>query len=430
MSKALLAVLLLLSSALPAAAQCVAGDILWVAETVNADVGLAAGAGRCATDTVAGAACNSTGSPFGIQAALDCAVLGVTIRVLAGANNYDSGSTSWNNRFDATKELRVPNTGAATNPVRLEGWVDTGTQCNTLQDTDCPVVLDFATGTNDGITVIDSLSGRGWFYQGLRITNAAVDGVDMANANPFGAAEMEVDNNGGEGFDCSPCSHNFFFNIYAHDNGVEGMSSGVDSAVNFFEGHDNVDGFSLSGIQTSLERALLYDNSDQGLFLSSPEQSQLLFTTIVDSADDGYGQSTGPAIFAGSFANIYQNNGGFGMDNYTNITTGRMTAWTFNLTCGNTLGTYDPIAPGEAEILLGNVDGVDEAFFTGPPNTYTAVGFDELSMLMPRGTSDFEFCQGCCNQSCNKASSCGGPTPGGFMQGARRLRLGRSLRDD
>lgn len=430
-----LALLALGLLAAKASAQCVAGDIMWVSETVNADVGLAAGAGRCGTNTVAGAACNSSASPFGVQAAVDCYTRGVTIRILAGANDYGSASNSWNNRFDATKAVICNNCnrGGAL-PVKIEGWVNTGTQCLDLQQASCPVVMDFSTGTGDGW---DCQGGgapcSGWFWRGLRITEAAGHGIDVGGGTgPMGLANMELDNNGAKGWEGNAKTHGFYYDVYVHDNGTTGWDDSPSQYAAFLEAHDNATaGFDMSGFQTFLERSLSYTDAgtqNAPLTAAGSEQNIVLFSTLLGGSTlSGWAQSGGQSYGAGSFGNIYQRNAAFGMANYSSATQGRMSQWSYNMTCLNTSGTYSPAAPYFAGIENGNRDDLDEAFFTGGPNNYEATGFAPITYEWPGGVTSDDFCIGAASPTCAKVSFCGGSL-GGFVGGARRIRKGFTLR--
>ena len=424
-------------------AQCAAGDIMWVSETVNADVGLGAGAGRCGTNTVAGAACNSSGSPFGIQAAIDCYVNGVTIRILAGSDNYDSNSNSWNNRFDATKTIICNNCNSGgLIPTRIEGWVDTGTPCTSLQQADCPVTLDFDTGTGDGFACV---GGGGpcarWHWEGLRITNAAGDGLDVGSGGgPFSVTHMQFDNNGVKGLEGNAKTYGFSYDVLAFDNGDSGWEDSAVSYGAFIETYDNTnEGLEMAGFMTQVERAISYNDDgtqDAPLGVAGPELNIVLFSTLLGATtNSGWNQSTGQAFGAGSFGVIYQRNTRYGMENYSPAGTGRMSQWTYNLTCLNGSGTYNPASPYFAGIRNGNRDDLDEAFFpSGGPgsvggnnNLSGATGFAAIDYEWPSGVTDDSFCIGATSASCAKISFCGGSL-GGYVQGARRIRSGFSLR--
>ena len=140
--------LLLILLAVPALAQdttCDAGDIAWVKDTENADEGHTLGG--------ASAEYNNFAAPFGIQAVYDEGCNGLLIRIVDGSNDYGSSSTSWTNR-DADKAIVVDNVGFGAGQsdasVDTSGWLDETTPCLLFSQTNCPIIIDFATGTSHG----------------------------------------------------------------------------------------------------------------------------------------------------------------------------------------------------------------------------------------------------------------------------------------
>ena len=172
-----------------ARAACVAGDSLWVKETVAADT---------ATPT---AVFNDSTKPFGLQDAFREVCAGAEIRIVAGANHYNHNSASWNGRDNEPPGGACPGcfgtinidtvTGNISQYIKVTGWADTTTEC-TLDGSGnpiagCPVQLDFdkawqlANGyflNEPGIAVEGSRS----FYacKFIRISNAPGHGVDFS----------------------------------------------------------------------------------------------------------------------------------------------------------------------------------------------------------------------------------------------------------
>ncbi len=385
-------------------AQCTAGQVLWVSETVNANVGLGAGAGRCGSATVAGAACNSAGSPFGIQAAMDCACAGCEVRILAGANDYDSTTASWNNRFNASKAVTIEATGGTqTARVGIVGYADTATRCTALQgiDPDCPVRLNFATNTNDGLVSGFSAGfGNHVYIIGIRISNAQLDGIDFRSNPQFPfLAAVEVDGNGGDGIQMGSTQIAHFQDVYSHDNGGDGIDANTSAAWGL-EIHDNSNTGWISQ-NTVLFRALAY--SQAGSILLQPTSAPIVGATA-DSAAQGF-DLNGRNTLGGLFGAIASNMTTAGFQDWRSpgATQNGLQAFSHYLAVGGNTANF--ANPAQAELADGvTAYGLDPASTLQEPlsltyrdastGDYAPVGVDNVSFDFPRGTSTTTFCPG------------------------------------
>ena len=169
--------MLLILSPLACQAACVAGDVLWVKETVAA--------------TVVGTN-NNSALPYGIQAAFRNACAGATINIVAGVNNYNHNSASWTGRDDQPTDPTIyidTVEGVNSGFVKVVGYADVNTPCALsagVPIANCPVTLDF-----DGAFVLGSggvanpafqtaaavpghfTDDYGWKF--IRVTNSALD---------------------------------------------------------------------------------------------------------------------------------------------------------------------------------------------------------------------------------------------------------------
>ena len=182
MKRLLLLVLATSCSLWPQDTTCNSGDIMWVSSAVNGDVGTANAAGRCLANTVAGAEYNNSAAPFGVQGAMDCLCAGVEIRVLGDTGNYGSATNSWNNRFDASKEIvHTINTGSPY-PI-VVGYADTSTSCADIATPGCPVNMDFTGGTDDGWLLQQRMELTGIHVEDTTGDCFAVTGAEVILAN-------------------------------------------------------------------------------------------------------------------------------------------------------------------------------------------------------------------------------------------------------
>ena len=391
-------------------AQCAAGDVLWVSEDVDANVGLGGGAaGTCGSRTVSGAACNDSGMPFGIQAAFDCVRPGAEIRILAGNGNYGSTTNSWNNRVDATKTVFPNISGASNNIITIRGYVDTGTPCTSHQQTGCLVTLDFTGGTAIGIDPTTSLNHTGWV--GLRITGAAGDCMDVNWSFQGAMYAMELDNCGGIGLDDT--QNNALSFVYAHDNATQGAEMGSSNRLVFSEFHDNGGAGISPNINSSMERMLTYDNGTSGVGGGSLQRVNILYATMAANGSDGLNPGASDSAHAGGWGLIATANVDDGMENYANLGGGStMTMFQCWFAGGN--GDQSLVSPafppGPTFAGIRNTpDEVTVPVFASATD-FTVSGINPCSFSYPGGTTILTSCAGA-------SPSCGGV--GLFIQAVR-----------
>jgi hypothetical protein len=371
-------------------AQCAEGDVLWVSEAVNANVGTAAGGGRtfarCATSTVAGAGYNNPAMPFGAQAALDCGCPGATIRYLAGAGNYGSSTASWNDRIDATKVLIIQGSGVSdAGMLRIEGWVNTTTQCTSFQQAGCPIDLDFAGGSSHGFSATGSIQ----LYtsmMGIHVQNAAQNCINTGSANPAALAVVEMSGCGAFGVtQGTNDSANLY--LYAHNNLNGANIRGVSMMM---ETHDNAQGGVQAGSADGLwlERALAYDNGTSGYSPASQADTGL-FVTMTRNGGAGLGGGVGSKTFNGYMNLLSQDNVRFGLESYGT----ELGIWGCLFVAANGLGTFDnPTVPRTTQTNVPNND-TSIATFAGPLN-FEASGLNKCLYGWPGSTTVMRSCPG------------------------------------
>jgi len=159
---------------IPLWAQCAAGDILWVKETV-------------AADTVG--AFNTFGSPFGIQQAFREVCPEAEIRIVKGTANYDSTTASWTNRDDQPTDptIYVDTVDATVGTyIRVVGYLDATTPCALSAGAPlagCPVTLDFSKSLVSAINTagirISNAGGDYYAWSWIRVTNNVGPGWEI-----------------------------------------------------------------------------------------------------------------------------------------------------------------------------------------------------------------------------------------------------------
>ena len=325
--RALLCLLALLST-VPAWAQdttCDNGDIAWVSSGVNANVGTGLGAGRCTTNTVAGAAYNDPSMPWGIQAALDCACNGLEIRVRGDTGDYGSATSSWNNRFDATKEIRSTFNAIEDTPVNIIGYVNAATSCRTIDaDASCPVEMNFGGGTSVGWR----LDAAGHAIRGLRVHSAASDGVLVTANGDFNAlGESEIDANGAWGVNNNSGDGFVVVRVSIHDNPSGGALLDPHQVTNrqasiwYSDIYDNGTGVGDPGLEWRAgDQPITAFNVIQNNTGCGMEQNgvghMIVHNTFRDNAVDGICDSgiAGAKFQTSVINNIFADNGGWGIN--------------------------------------------------------------------------------------------------------------------
>lgn len=247
---------------------CDAGDVAWVVDSQNANEGAVGGGGTSEY--------NNTGAPWGIQAVFDEACAGLDIRIVVGSNNYNSGSTSWNNRDDTTKQINI-NTVAGTevDPILITGYASLGGAKSLA-------TLDFDSASITGADGLNfSTVADKYVIEFIRVTDADDDCIESDGLNML-FIRNEFDNCGLEGLNEDAGQAHIAFN-WSHDNGTRGFA--VSSSLFFGNESSNntTDGF--FGVSSCVVGNLFYANGNDG---ATPfDNSLFAFNTIRANTDDG-----------------------------------------------------------------------------------------------------------------------------------------------
>ena len=311
MKRIILALLVLTAHLLGQDTTCNSGDVAWVSSAVNADVGLAAGAGRCLANTVAGGNYNDPNVPFGIQGAIDCGCAGLEIRVRGDTGNYGSATNSWNNRFDASKEI-VMSLVTGTPQVIIVGYADTSTSCADIATVGCPVTMNFNGGTDDG-----------WLLQqrhelaGIHIEDPTNDCVEITGAEII-LNNNEMDTCGADGVNVSGGGGDLaIIRNYIHDTTSQGIFTNAQDITIMW--NELVD-LGNVGIEVGQFTQFVSHNIVNGTTLGDCVEVEsrgayVVWNTLRNCAGDGIDIGTGGQRDMGSFAfNILADNGGWGIN--------------------------------------------------------------------------------------------------------------------
>jgi hypothetical protein len=372
---------------------CNSGDIAWVSSAVNADVGLASGAGRCLSNTVAGAAYNDPTMPWGVQAAFDCSCAGLEIAILGNTGDYGSATASWNNRFDTNKDVRITiNTGS---PVPIVyGAPTVATSCrHDNSAAGCPVLMDFTGGLTDGFTISQSVS-----MSGLRVTGAPDDCIQVAGT-AVGFAGMELDNCLNQALESSQNSgYISFVRNYVHDIGDNaadvaitktGSGGSFTIAFNYFAGGTGV--FVRTGGTNSsmnLYHNIMVNSSGDCVQVQS-DGAIIVGNTLVNCGEDGIDWSgSGNARGTTAMFNLITGASGWGINRLgggatTNPIRSVAKIAAYNVMGGNGLGDLNPSNAPQTNIMMGNVVGASVVYAGGAD--YTPMQGAELTLTYPRG---------------------------------------------
>ncbi len=265
-------------------------SIYWVVETVVADnVG-----------TV-----NTFADPYGVLQAFTDATCGDEIRIVQGASDYDSTTSSWTNR-QADKALQATRTCATlTSPVTFSCWSDETTQVTTLGG----CLFNFATGTGNGFHFFNA----GRVIQNIGVDNASSNGWVLSPDTV--AFMLETQNSGADGFESDTvdvlmlsCSSHNNTAVGYHIKG-EGLLINSTSYLNTSHGVQ-IDSTASGGIM--LVNNLIYDN-DVGVVAQSVNITAV-GNTIYSNADDGISVIGAGNSWGTSYFNLITDNGGWGSD--------------------------------------------------------------------------------------------------------------------
>jgi hypothetical protein len=359
---------------------CNAGDILWVKDTVAADVRFDGGG--------TGACYNDFDAPFGIEAVATSSggtgalCDGAIVRVVLGANNYGPASASWSNRTDASNRITFSFSPATANQIVWEGWIDETTQCTAWDVGGCPITLDFDTGTGSGL----QLNGGGassvrFVFEWIRVINAALDGVLAPVSSSF--RNFEASDNGGDGIDTTQVSSDVTFSRFTGNagTGLIDAGGGAQSYIaynRFFLNGD--DGFHCANSTCIFN--ISYDNVDDGIVINLTN-ANVLHNVSYSNGGDGI-------LAAGTIDNIHVvgnllvENGGFGL----NISAAGRNEGIIeqNNYRDNVAGTS---ALGAGTSIRVNIDGIPasgditDCPFTNPTGDLSLVSGCQFSMVFP-----------------------------------------------
>lgn len=407
-----------LASAGTAGAQdltCNSGDIAWVSSNVDANVGLAAGSGRCATSTVAGAAYNDISTPWGIQAVFDCACSGLIIRVLGNTGDYGAATNSWNNRFDATKAVRPQSISVAV-PPKVIGYADASTSCeNSNAPTGCPVMLDFAGGSSNGFTV----AGQYGFW-GVGVENANNDCFNSTSDNVT-VAGGTFTGCGDDGVEMGGTTVTWLVRSWVHNNGNSAGDAGVrltgsrGKYVEFNTIENNADiGIAMAGQQQFALHNIIYSNSGDGVQFTN-RANTVGFNTIRDNGGDGIDSTTTTNSYAQTvWFNLITGSGGWGINQLSGTnTSNRFLA--YNVLGGNTSGDINTASLRPVGVTYGNVTGATVVYAS--TSDHTPESGAELTLFYPRGTTEVTINAGAVSEGGGATAGGGGGgvfLPGGF----------------
>lgn len=318
--------------------QLQAQNIRWVTETVAADnVG-----------TV-----NTFADPYGIQAAF--AGLGATdvVRIVKGANNYDSTTTSWTNR-DATKAI-VLSAGFFT--AIVECWDDEVTR----NDSTGGCLMDFTGGTTNGFSVSGNFNK--FFFSGIGVTGAAVNGFAFTGDSNVFLYRCTADANGAVGIAISTTTGNVIM-CRASGNGGNGMSGATRVFMYKVEASGNTGhGITLTGTGSVAVGVLAYGNTADGIALTAVG-TMVAQVTSYDNGSDGMSVTStwhgiSDSVLSGNTAYNYANTGAGAITSLMEdvFTYGGGTGEILN--SAQTQRTQDVTSPTAAAITYQNAAGGD-----------------------------------------------------------------------
>lgn len=370
-AKLLFLALLLAWLALPVQAQdvtCDPGDIAWVKETVNADVGHSTGA--------TGGEYNNFAAPFGIQRVFDQACAGLDIRILAGVDNYGSASASWGSRDGGSGgQINIDTVdGTLALPISVTGYIDeTTVGFATLDWTG----IDFTSGfllssaqfyvfqyihlknSNNAVWSINSTSDTNIFYRcvGEGSTGLAADRVGFTSDSTSGNVFIEVRATGNAGGGMILAGGSRVYESEIDNNGNAGSSAGAVRSA----GGGNI-----------FERNIIRDNNGAG-FAATTGATTFRHNTSTGNGSHG-GHFTAASVAHLVEGNIFHANGGDGLlGTAANV---------FFATLRN--NNYSGNTGADKNVTVAQLDLDDPADTTDP-------GFSAPSLQPASGTVDFTF---------------------------------------
>lgn len=397
---------------------CNRGDVAWVTSAKNANVGLAAGAGRCLANTVAGAAYNDPAMAWGIQGALDCACDGLEIRVLGDTGNYGSATNSWNNRFDANKTV-VTSVSGSSGRIAVVGYADQSTPClNSNTGAGCPVEMNFTGGVTDGWVVGNSA----YFIAGIRSTGAPSDCFFISNSRNQ-LSGVEADNCGDSGVRSTTTGEISIVRSYIHDTGDAATDGGViftaagdDTPMLMFNYIRNITGYGVIANQNHLRMAfnIVQDTTNHCVAVGG-QASHFYFNTLRDCGDDGFGLYTaGTRESSALLFNLVTGASGYGIGAIA-AGAGWSILFAYNVLGSNGLGDI------EAQTVLEEFENVTGAtvVFAGPSDS-TPLSGAAMTLLYPRGATQITINAGAVTEGGGALLGLGAGAGGVYIPGGPR----------
>ena len=266
--------LLALLWALPLTAQdvtCNAGDIAWVTEDENADEGIVGGGSS--------AEYGNSAAAWGIQAVYDESCAGLLVHIVVGTNNYNSSSTSWNNRDAADKTINLDVVaGTGDLPIVSIGY-------SALDGSPALATLDFDSAL---ITGAHGFQGTGtadfYVWNLLRFTDTDDDAFETAGTdNHF--IDCEFDNAGSSGLDYNAGNSVVLYSSF-HDNAGTGISLSNFCLAFGNEFYDNADDGIIFFTRCAVVSNLVYGNTNDGLEVAG-DGNLVALNTVKANGDNG-----------------------------------------------------------------------------------------------------------------------------------------------
>ncbi len=342
-----------------------AQDIFWVKETVNADT----------VGTV-----NTFADPYGIQQAFVAITTTDFIRIVKGADDYDSTTASWTNRTDATKDINTTKDFNSSNWGDVSCWDDETTRNNDVGG----CLFNFATGTGIGFHI----THNGYIFRNLGVTNATsigfsvagpdfitlykcsafsvgTDGFTMTGTRNHVVYSLAHSNTGGYGFNFA-VTGGVAYRVEAHGNLTAGMRLGASKVVGLLTYSNTGDGLEMDGAGGVAAQVTAWNNGADGIVVTTNGE----YTAIVDSISSEntvYNLQAEAGSLVYLLENFFTYNGGTGEILETGIITVQV-----NVT-----------APTGAAIT-----------FTSATDFLPTSSNVELSILWPRGTTTSEVLAG------------------------------------
>lgn len=409
-----LALLLFVPQAWAQDVTCNAGDIAWVKETVNANVGH--------TTAPTGAEYNNFAAPFGIQRVFDQACAGLDIRILAGANNYNSASASWTNRDAADKQINIDTVaGALTGQILASGWVSETIRGRAALDFDALVT----TGASGFV-----ITQPQYVLRNLRVTNFDNIGIQFNATGILTLYNVEVDTNTTANDLISVVqgtSGIVIIDSYLHNGGAECLDgsggywvfrselatctgTGINNIGNLFDGSHPYNNAVIDSIIRNMGVHGIRSNNAQNNFIAG---NTIDSNGAVGLLSSGFQTVHGMAIIN----NVFSRNGTYGLQ-FGDVGNGAAAGDSWQILAGNNFfgnvsGTINMTGGGGSGAVIridldsASPDVTDPAFTA--PSLQPAPGTVDFTLLFPSGNTDSPETKGAANAAGGGGAA--GPPP-------------------